>query len=351
MNKRTLQIRNLTLLTGFAAVFSVLTFFAVRTDRLRDSFATPTEYQREVISSMASTFSGSAKVSVVRAPEDAMNALTAEGNGDIASPRDPQSDSSLAMADGTGVSSDTLALAGDEPLYTVTEYETPLPMYASATVNVRNGAGTDYDKIGKLSWGSRTDVTGETDNGWYEVSYNGAPAFVRGDFMITELPGTPLLFVGDSRTVQLRMAVGDSDKAYIAEVGEGYNYFKNTALPAIQSYAGHGTRMIINFGVNDLTNIDNYIELVNNNIDKWSDAGISVYYASVTPVSSYPTVTNAQIEAFNKKLKSSLDSRVKWIDGYTYLSRNGFGTPDGLHYTPETYKKLYSYYLSVIDQI
>ena len=109
--------------------------------------------------------------------------------------------------------------------------------------------------------------------------------------------------------------------------------------------------MIINFGVNDLVNVDNYIDLVNKNIDAWSDAGISVYYASVTPVSSYPTVNNAQIEAFNKKLKASLDSRIKWIDAYSYLNRNGFSTPDGLHYTPETYKKLYSYYLSVIDQI
>ena len=159
----------------------------------------------------------------------------------------------------------------------------------------------------------------------------------------------PFLFVGDSRTVQLKTAVGSTDKAYVAKVGEGYSWFKNTALPQIPNYAGNGTTMIINFGVNDLANASKYIKLVNSNIDAWTEAGIKVYYAAVTPVKNCKTVSNDQIERFNAKLKSQLDPRVTWIDGYSYLKQNGFSTGDGLHYNNSTYKSLYSYYMSVID--
>ena len=232
--------------------------------------------------------------------------------------------------------------------YSITDYETPVTMYASDTVNVRAGAGTEYDKIGKISWGSAVQVIGATDNGWYEISYNENLGFVMGDYLTEGVPSVPYLFVGDSRTVQLKMAVGSTDKAYVAKVGEGYNWFKNTALSEISETAGSGTVMVINFGVNDLGNASKYIKLVNSNIDAWTEAGITVYYAAVTPVGASARVTNEQIESFNTRLKNELDPRIQWIDGYTFLQQNGFNASDGLHYDKTTYKNLYSYYMSVM---
>ena len=233
-------------------------------------------------------------------------------------------------------------------VFTVTEYDTPKTKYTSDTVNVRDGAGTDYDKVGKLSWGSSVEVTGVTDNEWYEVNFKGTTAFIKGEYVVDELPGTPYVFVGDSRTVQLQMAVGSSDKAYIAKIGEGYGWFKNSALSLIPVYAGRGTKMVINFGVNDLANAGKYISLVNSYVDTWTNAGITVYYAAVTPVGDGASVSNAQIESFNAQLQAGLDERVQWIDGYTYLQQAGFTTADGLHYNAATYRSLYSYYMSVI---
>ena len=233
-------------------------------------------------------------------------------------------------------------------VFTVSEYENPVSKFTSDTVNVRSGAGTDYDKVGKLSWGSTVQVTGETDNGWYEVAFKDMTAFIKGDYIVDELPGTPYVFVGDSRTVQLQMAMGSSDKAYIAKIGEGYSWFKNTALSMIPTYAGKGSVMIINFGVNDLANASKYIRLVNSNIDTWENAGVTVYYASVTPVGESANVSNDQIVSFNTQLQEGLDSRVHWIDSYDYLMQNGFSTADGLHYNAATYRSLYSYYMSVI---
>ena len=67
--------------------------------------------------------------------------------------------------------------------------------------------------------------------------------------------------------------------------------------------------------------------------------------AAVTPVSDYPTITNSEIEEFNSEMKSGLDSRVGWLDGYSFLQNTGFSTGDGLHYNSDTYKTLYTYYM------
>jgi hypothetical protein len=234
--------------------------------------------------------------------------------------------------------------------FTVNAYAESIPMYASTTVNVRTGAGTDYQKVGKVSWGTPVTVTGVTDNGWFEVNYKDSTAYIKGDYLMDRIPGVPYLFVGDSRTVQLQQAVGSTDKAFIAKVGEGYSYFKDTAIPAITNNAGYGTAMIINFGVNDLSNASKYVKLVNDNIDSWISAGMTVYYSSVTPVGSSASVTNSQIESFNSTLQNGLDSRVIWIDSYSYLKQTGFSSNDGLHYSLDTYRNLYAYYMSVIAQ-
>ena len=311
--------KNQIVLVSFSAAFSVMIFAGLMADR---------------------------KISTVEAAQNQVSASTTQVSIETANAEISIDDAVVASSVIETIPEEEIAV--NELPYAISEYESAVIMYASDTVNVRAGAGTDYDRLGRVSWGSELQVIGETDNNWYEVSYNGENGFISGDYVTTDIPSIPYLFVGDSRTVQLQMAVGSADKAYVAKVGEGYSWFKNTALSAIQKYAGNGTTMIINFGVNDLANASNYINLVNSNIDTWSNAGITVYYSSVTPVGNYPTVSNAQIESFNAKLQAELDPRIKWIDSYSYLTQTGFNTSDGLHYDKSTYKNLYSYYMSVV---
>ncbi len=326
MKKFKINSGNLILLAAFAAGFSILVTASTIADRNAEKVS-------------------AAPVIVNTATETATdynNAAAAE----VAVPMTASTDVRTSMV---SLSTESETKVSPRTAYSAVEYEAPVTMYTSDTVNVRAGAGTDYDKVGKLRWGNQLQVTGETDNGWYEVIYDGITAFIKGDYMVSDLPGTPYVFVGDSRTVQMQMAVGSSDKAYIAKVGEGYSWFKNTALSQIPAYAGNGTTMIINFGVNDLGNVSKYISLINSNIDAWTEAGITVYYAAVTPVGDCTTVSNAQIESFNSRMQSELDPRIKWLDGYSYLTQTGFSTADGLHYNMDTYRSLYSYYMSVID--
>ena len=325
MKKFKLNSGNLILLAAFAAGFSILVTASTIADR--------------------SAGEVSAAPAVVNTVTD-ISSYNDEVTKEVAVPMTASADT---KANVVSLASESPVRAPEQTAYSVKEYEAPVTMYTSDTVNVRSGAGTDYDKVGKLRWGKELTVTGETDNGWYEVVYEGITAFIKGDYMVKDLPGTPYVFVGDSRTVQMQMAVGSSDKAYIAKVGEGYSWFKNTALSQIPSYAGNGSVMIINFGVNDLGNVSKYISLINSNIDAWTEAGITVYYAAVTPVGDCTTVSNAQIESFNTRMQTELDPRIKWLDGYSYLTQAGFSTADGLHYNKDTYRSLYSYYMSVIN--
>lgn len=47
------------------------------------------------------------------------------------------------------------------------------PLYGlvnTSVLNVRSGAGTDYDRVGKLSGGTVVTVLAEAGDGWYQVS-------------------------------------------------------------------------------------------------------------------------------------------------------------------------------------
>ncbi|WP_408070404.1 SH3 domain-containing protein [Butyrivibrio sp. JL13D10] len=232
--------------------------------------------------------------------------------------------------------------------YKITLFENTKKLYSNDRVNVRSGAGTDFDRLGVVKRDTGMEVLGVTDNGWYQVMYKDEVGYVREDLLQEAEPGVEYIFAGDSRTVQMSQAVKNSEYEWIAKVGEGYTFFSNEAVPQIDASVGDGSVIIINYGVNDLHNAEKYIKLINKKIDSWISAGATVYYAAVTPVSDYPTITNDDIEAFNSEMKDGLDSRVGWLDGYSYLQNHGFSTGDGLHYNETTYKSLYTYYVNQV---
>ncbi len=161
-----------------------------------------------------------------------------------------------------------------------------------------------------------------------------------------------VVFVGDSRTVQMEMAVkyDSSVFSFIGESGMGYDWFAGTAVYRTEGKLGpYNTAVIINMGVNDLANVKRYAQLVNRKAAEWKLRGASVFYASVNPVNDgYPTVSNTMIMEFNETLRSLLSDDVVWIDTYSYMMNNGYTATDGLHYDTNTYKDLYAYYLSIL---
>ena len=67
----------------------------------------------------------------------------------------------------------------------VTEKELYTTVYATTTVNVRSGPGTEYDVVKSLNAGDQIDVVAITSNGWYKT-YNGN--YVKSDYTTESKP-------------------------------------------------------------------------------------------------------------------------------------------------------------------
>lgn len=150
-----------------------------------------------------------------------------------------------------------------------------------------------------------------------------------------------IIYTGDSRFVGMECVA--NDELFIAEVGQGYNYFIEN-LNLIKNSYTENDLIVIGFGVNDLYNIDKYIETVNELTMEYNIA-----YLSINPIDENIAsnlgyaITNKDIDDFNEKLQENLNESVLYIDSNNYLKETGFNSPDGLHYDKDTYKKIYLY--------
>ena len=153
------------------------------------------------------------------------------------------------------------------------------------------------------------------------------------------------LFVGDSRYKGMEKANATDEDVFICEVGEGYDYLINQ-MNNIKYEIDDNTALIIGLGVNDLVNIDKYVDKINEMSQTFD---CQIYYMLVNPVdeeqetySGYH-IKNDDIDYFNQEIIDRLDENVIVIDTNSYLNAIGFETQDGLHYTEETYENIYNY--------
>lgn len=146
-----------------------------------------------------------------------------------------------------------------------------------------------------------------------------------------------MILVGDSRFVGLKSVVGDQ-ATVIAKGAQGYKWFVNTAIDEVNRVAKPGDTIVVGLGVNDLPNVDKYIQKMNELTSGiWNK--YTVKYLSVNPVDDDVCrqigylVTNAEIVKFNEKAKKNLKN-IAWIDTYDkVMAMMPTGTFDGVHYT------------------
>lgn len=149
------------------------------------------------------------------------------------------------------------------------------------------------------------------------------------------------IFVGDSRTVGMDSACdvgGHANIFVIAKVGQGYWWLTHKAVNEIENVKSehpeyNAWTIVSNLGVNDVTQVDNYIEF-------YSELEDDFVFVSCNPVRNEPTVSNSQIDNFNCKMR---EAGFRYIDTNTLLRLRGFSTPDGLHYTDKTYRLIFSF--------
>lgn len=154
-------------------------------------------------------------------------------------------------------------------------------------------------------------------------------------------PSAGVIFVGDSRFVQMRDALNGYGAIIVAQGWMGHDWMMDTAIPEIDPVLTKGCKVVINLGVNDLKNIDKYIADVNAQAAMWAARGVRTYYATVNPVEG----NNYAVDEFNKKLINGLVG-VTIIDTNSFMKLYGYRLVDNVHYDGQTNLNIYSYIMS-----
>ena len=253
-------------------------------------------------------------------------------------------------------------------------FDEPIVLYAQGFVNVRKGPDTSYEILGKLSTNDPVDVLGEySEDNWMAVTYQGEKAFVSGRYLgeeqidlaalqaeqeaaamaavanaTSEESAQPyiaspagVVFVGDSRCVQMSAAVGGGGSTWICENSKRYSWFETNAVPRLDDIVGKGTKVVICMGVNDPGNYKQYAALTNQRAAQWAARGAKTYFVSVNPVWENPYVTQEQVDTFNANMPGLLNG-VIWIDTASIIKQGGYKLVDGLHYDTNSYISIFN---------
>lgn len=161
-----------------------------------------------------------------------------------------------------------------------------------------------------------------------------------------------LIFIGDSRTVGMHMAVSsedDSSNVWSCKDSMGYDWMVSTGVPDVEQKISSNTDVVILMGVNDPGHVDKYVDYINEKAKEWRTEGARTWFVSVNPVddSRSPMIKNAHIEAFNETMQEDLVD-VGYIDTYDDILTT-FSSPDGIHYYNSTYEEIYHDILDRVD--
>lgn len=252
------------------------------------------------------------------------------------------------------------------------------------SVNMRNGNMC-------LGWSRRKGKTSNPEymagdpiptksGNYYMVVFNKnmdiAPAGIREPEKFDKV-----YLVGDSRTVAYQEVMGSgvpSNVEIIAAGGQGLDWFKTTGYGklrrqtsrAYQSNRKVRQAVVINLGVNDLRSYSEYVSYMKKAAKTLKRYNCTMYYMSVNPVNSAMNKyyndgkgnrTEAMVERFNKAIRSGLctGSRApfRYINSCAYLQKNGWisnrhnaGMHDGLHYSNETYLRIYDFCMKSLNR-
>lgn len=271
-----------------------------------------------------------------------------------------------------------------DALANVTAISPAKTMYITDEVNIRKGPSTDYDIVSHGKMNQEISVIGRDKDGWYEFMLGEEPVFVSDKYVSEQAidmeallaaaaaqaqaqaqaqPATPetpaapaavptkapvivkapagVLFIGDSRCVQMREATMGGGCSWICQNGARYEWFRDTAVPQADTMVGKGTKVVICMGVNDPGDVGQYAALTNAKAVEWVARGAKVYYVSVNPVWENPYTSEDQVKAFNASMPGQLIG-VRWIDTHTVLQGTGYKLVDGLHYDGPTYMTIFS---------
>lgn len=245
--------------------------------------------------------------------------------------------------------------------------------YAGSYMDIYEGPSEAYAKIGVLYPLQEVAVFGGMEGGYCRIATGGGIGYVDAAnllpyetaktalYQVTSgyytLPiptvvdrsaQSDIMFVGDSRTMQMLAATEDAQYTWIGESTRGYEWLANIGIPMIDEKAQEGTQIVVQLGVNDLFRAVEFAGLINNKALEWESRGAHLYVVSVNPIDAHQTLTDAEVVQFNALLRQCLLPEIDYLDTYSYLKEDGYQTLDGIHYDQTTYQKIFHYILNVL---
>ena len=153
------------------------------------------------------------------------------------------------------------------------------------------------------------------------------------------------LWIGDSRVQG--MSLYTHQDVYCAAESADLKWLRGEGEPLVAQALDHFTRstVILSLGINDLDNAKGYISAFRRLIREFPEKDF--YVMSVGPVNEATeaangyTVENTTIEKMNAFYSKAFPDH--YLDVYHWLRNIGFGSNDGVHYTPESCRTLGAY--------
>lgn len=181
-----------------------------------------------------------------------------------------------------------------------------------------------------------------------------------------------LIFVGDSRTDLMKSTMenqfGSSvfeNISFVAKRGGMLSWLRAVGYPELLrnlEMLGDGTEeqpvaIVFHMGINDPANLYNYISFMKKIAPQLQKHHCRLFFMSLNPINlkmiqAYGMVdrhrSESAVRTFNSKMCVLLGDEYYYIDTYSRLIKTGFGfdnngMDDGLHYTANTYKRIYNY--------
>ena len=171
-----------------------------------------------------------------------------------------------------------------------------------------------------------------------------------------------LILVGDSRTYHISQIEGITeiydDTLFISKAGTGYLWLASDAVPELEKKLSDGKRYIVvfNHGVNDTSLAQDYMDLYTRLIEKYGEDHLMLFM-TVDPVVDGGKLDdrlgrvgamNQVIGNFNRKMQTVWGDNI--LDMNSYLMETGYDTIDSLHYTTDTYVKIYHHMLEMLQE-
>lgn len=170
------------------------------------------------------------------------------------------------------------------------------------------------------------------------------------------------IFIGDSRTVQMEMAVPYDSKDYWYSRGSmGYSWFTGTAWPSAQYSVTEDSVVLVLMGINDIGTgcynphgvaRDKATQYANKlkEIDQYvTSQGAKLYFVSVNPIQESTYTSDSLVLTFNDQMVKELaGTDIGFIDTYSYI-RPIVQFADWAHYKNATSNDLYNFIKKAVD--